>query len=68
MGDWELAGRIAQLMTEHDPSYFGSHYALALVAQNAGDAATSRQEFDLALKAWATADKDLPELAAARAR
>ena len=37
VGDWELAGRMAQLMTEHDPAYFGSHYALALVAQNAGD-------------------------------
>lgn len=66
VGDWELAARMAQLMTEHDPAYFGTHYALALVAQNAGNAATARREFDLALKAWATADKDLPELAAAR--
>ncbi len=66
VGDWELAGTMAQLMSEHDPAYFGSHYALALVAQNAGNAATARREFDLALKAWATADKDLPELAAAR--
>jgi hypothetical protein len=32
VGDWELAGRMAQLMLEHDPAYFGSHYALALVA------------------------------------
>lgn len=66
VGDWELAGRMAQLMTEHDPAYFGTHYALALVAQNAGNAATARREFDLALKAWAAADKHLPELAAAR--
>lgn len=66
VGDWELAGRMAQLMAEHDPAYFGTHYALALVAQNAGNAPTARREFDLALKAWATADKDLPELAAAR--
>jgi len=66
VGDWELAGRLAQIMAEHDPAYFGSHYALALVAQNAGNAPTARKEFDLALKAWATADKDLPELAAAR--
>lgn len=66
VGDWELAGRMAQLMTEHDPAYFGTHYALALVARNAGNAATARREFDLALKAWATADKDLSELATAR--
>ena len=66
VGDWELAGRMAQLMAEHDPAYFGSHYALALVAQNAGNASAARREFDLALKAWATADKDLPELAIAR--
>lgn len=66
VGDWELAGRMAQLMAEHDPAYFGSHYALALVAQNAGHLPNARREFDLALKAWATADKDLPELAAAR--
>ena len=66
VGDWELAGQMAQLMTEHDPAYFGSHFALALVARNAGNQATTRREFDLALKAWATADKDLPELNTAR--
>ena len=66
VGDWELAGRMAQLMVEHDPAYFGSHYAVALVAQNAGNAPTARREFDLALKAWTTADRDLPELNAAR--
>lgn len=66
VGDWELAGRMAQLMTEHDPAYFGTHYALALVAQNAGNGPTARREFDLALKAWAAADQDLPELKTAR--
>jgi Tfp pilus assembly protein PilF len=66
VGDWELAGQMAQLMVEHDPAYFGSHDAMALVAQNAGNAAAARREFDLALKAWATADPDLPELKAAR--
>lgn len=68
VGDWELAGRMAQLMAEHDAAYFGTHYALALVAQNAGNAPTARREFDLALKAWATADPDLPEIKIARAR
>lgn len=64
-GDWPLAARMAQMMLEHDPNYAGTHYALALVAQHDGNAATARREFDLAVKAWANADKDLPELAIA---
>ena len=66
VGDWALAARMAQLMLEHDPNYAGTHYALALVAQHDGNAATAAREFDLAVKAWANADKDLPELAIAR--
>ena len=66
VGDWLFAARMAQLMLEHDPDYGGTHYALALVAQHDGNDATARREFDLALKAWATADKDLPELVTAR--
>jgi tetratricopeptide (TPR) repeat protein len=68
VGDWALAGRMAQLMLEHDPNYAGTHYALALVAQNSGNTETARREFDLAVKAWANADKDLPELAIATKR
>src|SRR5688572_27513817 len=64
VGDWLFAARMAQLMLEHDPDYAGTHYALALVAQHDGNDATARREFDLALKAWATADKDLPEFRA----
>ena len=66
VGDWALAARMAQLMLEHDPDYAGTHYALALVAQHDGSRATAAREFDLAVKAWANADKDLPELAIAR--
>ena len=66
VGDWLFAARMAQLMLEHDPDYGGTHYALALVAQHDGNDPTARREFDLALKAWAAADKDLPELAIAR--
>ena len=66
VGDWALAARMAQLMLEHDPDYAGTHYALALVAQHDGNAATAGREFDLAVKAWANADKDLPELVTAR--
>ena len=66
VGDWPFAARLAQLMLEHDPAYGGTHYALALVAEHDGNAATARREFDLALKAWSAADRDLPELAIAR--
>ena len=62
VGDWELAGRMAQQMIEHDPAYPGGHYALGLVAENAGDAATAKSEFAMALKGWAKADADLAEL------
>jgi len=68
VGDWPLAGRMAQLMLEHDPNYAGTHYALALVAQHDGNRPTAAREFDLAVKAWAIADPDLPELAIARKR
>jgi hypothetical protein len=63
VGDWPLAGQMARQMIDHDPSYAGSHYALALVAAHDEDAATARREFALAQKAWANADPDLPELA-----
>jgi tetratricopeptide (TPR) repeat protein len=62
VGDWELAGRMARQMVEHDPAYAGGHYALGLAAESAGDAATAKAEFTLALKGWAKADTDLPEL------
>lgn len=68
VGDWALAARMAQLMLEHDPNYAGTHFALALVAEHDGNTATAAREFDLAVKAWANADKDLPELAIARKR
>ena len=42
VGDWELAGRMARQMLEHDPAYAGSHYALGLVAEHDGDGATAQ--------------------------
>lgn len=66
VGDWALASRMAQLMLEHDSNYAGTHYALALVAQHDGNAAMAGRELDLAIKGWAAADADLPELVAAR--
>lgn len=62
VGDWELAGQLAQQMLAHDPNYAGTHYALALVAERNGDLTTARAEFAQAVKLWSTADPDLPEL------
>jgi hypothetical protein len=62
VGDWELAGRMARHLVDHDPAYAGGHYAAALVAEHNGDAATAKAEFAQALKLWAKADADLPEL------
>ncbi len=65
VGDWTLAARMAQLMLEHDPNYAGTHFALGLVSHHeSGTSATTLREFALAEKAWAGADKDLPELKA----
>ena len=62
VGDWEYAGRIGQQMLGHDPSYAGTHYALALVADHKGDTRTAITEFALARQHWQRADADLLEL------
>ena len=64
VGDWDLAGWAARQMVEHDPNYAGAHYALALVAQHAGDASTARTEAAVAARLWSAADPNLPELKA----
>ena len=68
VGDWDLAEYTAGQMREHDGAYAGTHYALGLVAEHKGDQAAARQAFDEAVRLWAKADSDLPELADARAR
>jgi tetratricopeptide (TPR) repeat protein len=60
--DWDLADYTAQQMLQHDPSYAGSHFAAALVAEHANDSATAGREFAAAAKLWSTADPSLPEL------
>ena len=62
VGDWDLAGWAARQMEEHDPNYAGAHYALALVAQHAGDARTARTEAAVTARLWSAADPNLPEL------
>jgi Tfp pilus assembly protein PilF len=66
VGDWELAGRMARQMLEHDPHYAGSHYAMGLVAEAAEDKAAAAAAFKEAARLWAKADPDLPELAELR--
>ena len=67
-GNWELADYTAKQMLDHDASYAGTHYAIALVAEHKGDVETARKEFATAVKLWSKADGDLPELRIARAR
>jgi len=64
--DWELAEFTAQQMLQQDPSYAGSHYEAALVAQHRADSATATREFAAAAKLWSAADPTLPELTQAR--
>jgi tetratricopeptide (TPR) repeat protein len=66
VGDWELAGQLAQQMLAHDANYAGTHYALALVAERNEDMKTAREEFARAAKGWSQADANLPELVEAR--
>jgi tetratricopeptide (TPR) repeat protein len=67
-GDWQLAESLARQMLEHDAAYAGSHYALALVAEQKGDNAKAVAEYAEAERLWRNADRDLPELQQARAR
>ena len=68
MDDWEFAARVARQMLEHDPSYAGTHYALALVADHAGDRATATKEFAIAARYWSNADDNFAELREARSK
>jgi tetratricopeptide (TPR) repeat protein len=67
-GDWDLAAYTAEQMRDHDPAYAGTRYALALVAEHGGDAATAGREFAAAVDLWKDADPDLAALRDARAR
>jgi len=63
-GDWELAGVTAKNMIEHNSSYAGGYYAMALVAAHSKDSTAESKLLGRARKLWAKADADLPELAA----
>jgi tetratricopeptide (TPR) repeat protein len=59
VGDWDLAAQLAGEMLAHDPAYGGTHHALALVAEHAGDKEKAAAEFTAARKAWSEADRDV---------
>ena len=61
-GDWNLAGVTARNIIEHNASYAGGYYAMALVADHAKDSAAESKLLLSAEKYWSRADADLPEL------
>lgn len=61
-GDWELAQYTAEQMISHDPYYAGGHFAIALVAEHAGETGGAREMFTEAEKLWSHADSNLTEL------
>jgi tetratricopeptide (TPR) repeat protein len=67
-GDWELARFTAKNLMEHNSSYAGGYYAMALVAEHAQDLEAASKLLGSAQKYWAKADADLPELTTVRKR
>lgn len=61
-GAWDVAAMAASEMLAHDPAYGGTHLALALVAQHAGDRQTAQRESLEARRLWSSADADFPPL------
>ena len=59
IGDWELAESTAQKIRDHDSSYAGAYFALALSAQHRGDKNSAKEYFATADKLWSTADADV---------
>jgi hypothetical protein len=68
LSDWTLAGDLARRMKAHDPAYAGTHYALALVAEHAGDRRTVIAELRDAERLWRLADSDFSDAVDVRAR
>jgi hypothetical protein len=68
LNDWGLAGEFADAMRVQDATYAGTQYALGLVAEHDGDRAAARARYADAVRRWASADSDLPELLEAQRR
>jgi tetratricopeptide (TPR) repeat protein len=61
-GAWELATETAADMLAHDPSYGGTHYLAALVADRSGNRAGMMRHLKRAAEAWREADDDFADL------
>ena len=61
-GDWDLSEFTAKQIIDHDPTYAGGYYELALAEEHRGDAAAAKTQFQIAGKLWSHADSDLPEV------
>ena len=66
-GDWELAGFTAKNIIEHNPTYAGGYYAMALVAEHSKDKLAKGRLLASARELWRKADASLPELLAMQA-
>ncbi len=66
MKKWELARFAAEQMLQFDPNYAGSHYEMAMVKLQTGDAGAARPELQRAVDLWKNADPDLEELRQAK--
>jgi tetratricopeptide (TPR) repeat protein len=66
LGDWALAGDVAEQMQQLAPGYAGTHYALAKEAQHAGNTEAARREYQAAIGGWSAADADFETLTDAR--
>jgi hypothetical protein len=67
-GDWRVVGDFADRMREIDATYPGTVYALAQVAEHAGDRPTALARYQEAVTLWADADADFQGRLSARAR
>jgi len=67
-GAWEIAEETADDMHAHDPSYGGTQYLRALVAEQKGDRESARRYLELAAQAWRDADEDFADVVDVRTR
>jgi hypothetical protein len=66
--DWILAAEMTDAMRQHDPTYAGTFYAQALLADHRGERDASRSAYSEAVRRWQQADAGLAEVAEARRR
>jgi tetratricopeptide (TPR) repeat protein len=67
VGNAEISTELAEQLRQHDPSYAGTHFALALEAERARNRTAALRAYEEALRRWRHADPDLADVAYARA-